>query len=189
MDLDLWLDSPSVSISIYTRYYGPMCRYPVWAGRWRSKCWVVTGGHRATAPSTAQYAALGDWGWIIWIHCTVGICAVQGLQESLVDFKNIEATLGIPYFQWTPLYVILRCTILSKPIIVTIRGEIFSGFIRTRSLWLADHTGSWRSLTQGQRETSATDVTTVVIIMTRSVNGSCLLSGPFLDQLRCEHIF
>ena len=117
------LQSSRRFVSSSIRYYDPMCRYPVWAGRWRSKCWVVTGGHRATAPSTAQYAALGDCGWIIWIYCTVGICAVQGLQESLVDFKNKEATLDIPYFQWTPLYVILRCTILSKPIIVTIRVQ------------------------------------------------------------------
>ena len=55
----------------------------------------------ATAPSTAQYAALGDLGWI---HCIVGICAEQGL-ESLVELGNKEATLDILYFKWPPFKV------------------------------------------------------------------------------------
>ena len=49
----------------------------------------------ATAPSTAQYAALGDFGWI---YCTVGICAEQGL-ESLVELGNKEATMDTLYFK------------------------------------------------------------------------------------------
>ena len=59
----------------------------------------------ATAPSTAQYAALGDLGWI---HCTALWAFVQNRGysvQSLVELGNKEATLDILYFKWPPFKV------------------------------------------------------------------------------------